>query len=174
MAMRSQRLRQRFALLLALLIALTSLDAALAAVAAATVIDQAYIKANGRPPDAATIACSTNNRQQNEPTVAINPTAPTRLTSGANEYCTVPVTGNSWAGFYYSADGGANWTNSLLPGYPGDASPEGLASPLQQAGITGAGDPVQAWDTSNHLYYAGIAFNRTRPASGSLWVARYT
>jgi hypothetical protein len=32
---------------------------------------------------------------------------------------------------------------------------------------------VQDWDRTNHLYYGGIAFNRTRPSNGSIWVARY-
>ena len=67
---------------------------------------------------------------------------------------------------------GATWTNSLLPGYPTDTSAEGQASPLHNF-VTSAGDPVQDWDRANHLYYGGIAFNRSRPANGSIWVARY-
>jgi hypothetical protein len=54
----------------------------------------------------------------------------------------------------------------------GDASPAGEASPLNGLAAA-AGDPVQAWDNDDHLYYAGIAFNRGRPANGSIWVARY-
>ena len=56
------------------------------------------------------------------------------------------------------------WIDSLLPGYPTDTSPEGLASPLQQRGITNAGDPVQAWDLQGRLFYMGNAFNRARTA----------
>ena len=94
------------------------------------------------------------------------------MTAGSNDYCTVPTTTDAWAGFYYSGDGGANWVNSLLPGYPTDTSAEGRASPL--FGLTvSSGDPVQDWDRTNHLYYGGIAFNRTRPTNGSIWVARY-
>jgi hypothetical protein len=111
-------------------------------------------------------------RQQNEPTAAVNPLDPNRMTAGANDYCSVPTTTDSWAGFYYSSDQGATWVNSLLPGYPTDTSAEGQASPLYQF-TTGAGDPVQDWDRANHLYYGGIAFNRARPANGSIWVARY-
>ena len=49
----------------------------------------------------------------------------------------------------------------------------GPASPL--FGLVGsAGDPVQAWDRFGNVYYGGIAFNRARPASGSIWVARYS
>jgi len=94
------------------------------------------------------------------------------MVAGSNDYCTVPTTGGTWAGFYYSSDTGANWTNSLLPGYPTDDSAEGQESPLY--GLSNnAGDPVQAWDNMGHLYYGGIAFNRQRPANGSIWVARY-
>jgi len=137
------------------------------------VSDQAYVRYDGGT-DAVTASCSTNNRQQNEPTAAVASHNPSLMTSGANDYCTSATTGGTWAGFYYSGNGGASWTNSLLPGYPGDATPAGQASPLLQEGLTNAGDPVQAWDNDGHLYYGGIAFNRARPATGSIWVARYT
>jgi hypothetical protein len=111
-------------------------------------------------------------RQQNEPTAAVNPLDPMKMTAGANDYCTVPTVTDTWAGFYYSSDRGATWTNSLLPGYNTDTSAEGQASPLYRF-TTSAGDPVQDWDRANHLYYGGIAFNRGKPANGSIWVARY-
>ena len=69
-------------------------------------------------------------RQQNEPTAAVNPLQPTKMTAGANDYCPVATTTDAWAGFYYSSNGGASWVNSLLPGYPTDTSAEGRASPL--------------------------------------------
>jgi hypothetical protein len=63
-------------------------------------------------------------------------------------------------------------TRFLPPGYPQDTTADGLASPLH--GLAGsAGDPVQAWDRFGNVYYGGIAFNRTQPANGSIWVARY-
>ncbi len=111
-------------------------------------------------------------RQQNEPTAAVNPLNRMRMTAGANDYCPVQTVGDSWAGFYYSSDGGTSWTNSLLPGYPTDTSTAGQQSPLYRF-VGGSGDPVQAWDRSNHLYYAGIAFNRQQPTNGSIWLARY-
>ena len=111
-------------------------------------------------------------RQQNEPAASIDPNAPLHQAAGANDYCPVPTSGDSWAGFYYSSDGGRSWTNSLVPGYPADTSMEGRASPLHGF-VTSAGDPVQAWDRWGHLYYGGIGFNRQRPASGSIWLARY-
>ncbi len=138
-------------------------------------VDTAYVKANARPIPAgdAIAACGANRRQQNEPTAAVDPRNPSIITSGSNDYCTVEVAGGTWAGFYRSTDGGATWTDSVLPGYPTDTSPEGLASPLQRAGIANAGDPVQAWDLEGRLFYMGNAFNRAAPQNGSVWVATY-
>jgi hypothetical protein len=148
------------------------------------ITDQAYVRHDGGT-DVTIADCTSDattptaggdgsgERQQNEPTAAVNPLDPTRMTAGANDYCPVQTTTDAWAGFYYSSDSGATWVNSLLPGYPTDTSAAGQASPLYQF-VTAAGDPVQAWDLENHLYYAGIAFNRARPANASIWAARYT
>jgi hypothetical protein len=148
------------------------------------ITDQTYVRHDGGS-DATIADCSSDartptpggdgsgERQQNEPTAAVNPLDPTRMTAGANDYCAVQTVGDAWAGFYYSSNGGASWTNSLLPGYPTDTSAAGQASPLFGF-VGGSGDPVQAWDRSNHLYYAGIAFNRVRPVNGSVWIARYS
>jgi hypothetical protein len=153
-------------------ITLAALVFAAPALADVKITDQPYVRQDGGT-DAVITACSTNNRQQNEPAASVSPTNPTLMTAGSNDYCTVPTAGDAWAGFYYSSDGGATWTDSLLPGYPGDTSAEGQASPLQ--GVVGSsGDPVQAWDDFGHLYYAGIGFNRVHPQNGDLWVARYS
>jgi hypothetical protein len=147
------------------------------------ITDQPYVRHDGGT-DPTILDCSSDattaapggdgsgERQQNEPTVAVNPLSPTRMTAGANDYCPVQTTTDAWAGFYYSSDNGATWTNSLLPGYPTDTSSAGQESTLFGL-ATSAGDPVQAWDRANHLYYAGIAFNRARPTNGSIWLARY-
>ncbi len=142
---------------------------------AAISTDAAYVKANGRTPGAgdAITACGTNRRQQNEPSVAVDARNPSIVVAGSNDYCTVELAGGTWAGFYRSTNGGSGWTGSLLPGYPTDTSPEGQASPLQQRGISNAGDPVQAWDTEGRLFYMGNAFNRVQPQNGSVWVATY-
>ena len=150
--------------------------AALAVVAPALgdvkITDRQYVRHDGGT-DVTITDCSTNNRQQNEPAAAVNPVQPEKMTAGANDYCAVPTVGDAWPGFYYSADGGASWTNSLLPGYATDTSAEGRASPLFGLAL-GAGDPVQAWDRFGNVYYGGIAFNRGKPANGSIWVARYS
>jgi hypothetical protein len=143
------------------------------------ITDRPYVRHDGGT-DVTITTCSSDapanpnagERQQNEPTAAVDPLDVMKMTSGANDYCPVPTTTDAWAGFYYSSDGGASWVNSLLPGYPTDTSAEGRASPLFNFTFA-AGDPVQDWDRTNHLYYGGIAFNRVRPTNGSIWVARY-
>jgi hypothetical protein len=131
-----------------------------------------YLRDDGTA-DATTAACSTGRRSQNEPTVAVNPHNPQVVTAGANDYCAQIVNGEVWAGYYRSVDGGANWQNSLVPGYPADASAAGVASPTH--GTCGAaGDPTQAFDRDGRLFYAFICFNRAKPVNGGVFVARYT
>jgi hypothetical protein len=128
---------------------------------------------DGAPPAGDGTPEGSSNRQQNEPTAAVDPLNTMHMTAGANDYCPVQTITDAWAGFYYSSNGGASWTNSLLPGYPTDTSTAGRASPLFNF-VVGAGDPVQDWDRQKHVYYAGIAFNRVHPQNGSIWLARYS
>jgi hypothetical protein len=101
--------------------------------------------------------------------------ANTRMTAGANDYCSVPTTTDAYGGFYWSSDGGASWTDSLLPGYPTDTSAEGSNCDIspQHCLVINTGDPVQAFDRWGHVFYGVIGFNRVRPASGSIFAARY-
>lgn len=135
--------------------------------------------------DATLTRCGVDRRMQNEPTIAVDPRNPSVQTSGSNDYCTVPTNGDAWAGFYRSTTSGASWTDSLLPGYLLDSSPQGTASPLHQMaqnGALAAGDPVQAWDNSGRLFYMGNNFNRGksdgnsptfRDNTGDVWLATY-
>jgi len=116
--------------------------------------------------------CSINKRAQNEPTVAVDPHNTNVVVAGSNDYCAATVNGDVWAGYYRSTDGGANWQDSLVPGYPADTSPAGLASPANgQCGA--AGDPTQSFDRSGRLFYGFICFNRVKPVNGSTYVATY-
>ena len=85
-------------------------------------------------------------KQQNEPTAAIDPLNAMHMTAGANDYCPLSTTTDAWGGFYYSADGGGTWTNSLLPGYPTDTSAAGRASPLFRLPVVAAGDRPGFWE----------------------------
>ncbi len=106
-------------------------------------------------------------QRQNEPSLAVSSRNPRHLLAGANDYRTVDIpglpdggeTGDSWLGLFKSFDGGETWQSTLLPGYPQDASPEGLASPLK--GYTAAADPIVRAGTHGLFYYGGIAFNRS-------------
>jgi hypothetical protein len=145
----------------------------------------ADLLSGGTYTDATLQRCGVDQREQNEPTIAIDPRNAAVRTSGSNDYCTIPTNGDAWAGFYRSTTGGATWTDSLLPGYLLDNSPQGLASPVHQMALGGAhaaGDPVQAWDNNGNLFYMGNNFNRgvengksarLRDNTGDVWVATY-
>jgi hypothetical protein len=135
--------------------------------------DGTYMRFNGTP-DATMTSCSTGRRTQNEPSVAVDPGNPAIMVAGSNDYCAEIQngSGNVWAGYYRSTDGGAHWSNSLVPGYPADDSGAGTASPAHGS-CAAAGDPTQSFDGVGHLYYGFICFNRTKPTNGSIYVARY-
>jgi hypothetical protein len=131
-----------------------------------------YLRYDGST-DATTSACSTGRRSQNEPTVAVDPHNTQVVVAGANDYCAQIVNGDVWTGYYRSTNGGSSWQDSLVPGYPADASAAGVASPVH--GTCGAaGDPSQAFDRDGRLFYAFICFNRAKPVNGGVFVARYT
>lgn len=116
------------------------------------------------------------NRQANETSVAINPANPQIMAAAANDYRMVTVTGDVWYGLYVSRDSGASWFNTFIPGFPGDTSAAGLASPL--LGLDASGDPVVRFDRAGNLYATAIAFNRNfdqadRPVDVVVYTARY-
>jgi hypothetical protein len=124
--------------------------------------------------DATMLSCSTGRRTQNEPSVAVNPRNAAIVVAGSNDYCAEIQngSGNVWAGYYRSTNGGATWTNSLVPGYPADTSAAGTASPTHGS-CAAAGDPTQAFDGAGRLFYGFICFNRAKPTNGSVYVATY-
>jgi hypothetical protein len=152
---------------------------------ASSYVSADHLGGSGSYTDGVLSRCGVDRRMQNEPTLAIDPRDTSIWTAGANDYCTVPTAGDAWAGFYRSADGGASWTDSLLPGYKGDTSTEGTSSPLAAlvaGGAIAAGDPQMSWDGQGDLFYMGNNFNRglengasgrTRDNTGTIWVATY-
>jgi len=112
-----------------------------------------------------------SRRQGNEPYTVIDPTDPDHVFAGWNDYCLTDLAAG-WQGFAYSLDGGETWTDSIVPGYPQDTSPEGTASPLFGT-HTDAGDPIAAFDSDGNLFVGGISFNRVKPANGDVYVATY-
>lgn len=111
-----------------------------------------------------------NRRQGNEPTVSVDPTNPSVVVAGWNDYCQTDLAAG-WMGLGFSTDGGLTWTDSTLPGYPLDDSAEGSVSPLK--GRTDSGDPLVAFDNDGRLFVGGIAFNRAMPRNGSVFVSTY-
>src|SRR5688500_13411309 len=87
-------------------------------------------------------------QKQNEPSMAVSTRNPCHLLAGANDYRAVEVEGlpddqeigDAWLGWYESTDCGATWYSTLVPGYPQDSSPAGLASPVK--GLAAGADPV--------------------------------
>jgi len=131
-----------------------------------------YQRATGGT-DATMTACSVGRRQQNEPTVAIDPMDTDIVVAGSNDYCASIVNNEVWAGYYRSTNGGQTWSLSLVPGYPDDTSAAGVASPVH--GTCGAsGDPTQSFDGDGNLFYGFICFNRSKPINGGVYVARYS
>jgi uncharacterized repeat protein (TIGR01451 family) len=122
-------------------------------------------------------------QRQNEPNAAVSTRNPLHLLAGANDYRTVDLPGpfdpmrgmkmsaDAWVGLFKSTDGGQNWKSTLLPGFPQDVSPEGMASPIK--GREGSTDPVMRSGTNGLFYYAGVAFDRGANKPSSIFVARY-
>src|SRR5947207_565208 len=119
-------------------------------------------------------------QRQNEPSIAVSTRNPLHLLAGANDYRTVDLptsdvlpaeeAGDAWLGLFKSFDGGASWQSTLIPGFPQDKSPAGLASPMK--GLTAASDPVVRAGTNGMFYYGGIAFNRGSNGGG-LFLSRF-
>jgi hypothetical protein len=116
--------------------------------------------------------------QQNEPSIAVHPTNANLLAVGMNDVRTLAVSNDAWQSLAFSTDGGGSWTESLVPGYPGDTSAAGLASPIR--GNAAASDPWLSFDNFGNLFFAFIAFQRTPPGqpantvANALAVAKYT
>jgi hypothetical protein len=126
-------------------------------------------------------ACSSSRGRQNEPAIAVDPRNPDVLVGGANDYCGVfnqdgtliGPGGVVWMGYYRSEDGGASFTSSLIPGYPGDTSPYASNAHVRTAG---AGDPVYAWDTHGRLFGGSESSGDragTAKGFGDVWVGTF-
>jgi hypothetical protein len=144
------------------------------------VTDRIYVRHDGGS-DAVIRNCANDapgnqfggNLPANEPALAIKPDESSFMVASANDYC-IGTGGepDSWQGVYVSSVGGSSWIDSLLPGYPGDTSREGRASPLFGTNHVAA-DPILDWDNDGNLFAGGIAFNRTKPINGNTFVATY-
>ena len=118
-------------------------------------------------------------QRQNEPSLAVSTRNTLHLFGGANDYRSVDIAGlagqseraDAWLGVFKSFDGGQTWQSTLLPGFPLDSSPAGMASPIH--GFQAAADPTVRAGTNGLFYYSGIAFNRGTNGAGVVFVSRF-
>lgn len=123
---------------------------------------------------AVTVNQDTGGAPQNETSIAVDPNAPQRIVSAANDYVTGTWTcqigsnpcsafGDGYSGTYYSNDGGETWCCASKP----DGSDIGTLIPGVEHFVGGqydaGGDPSVAFDSRGHVYYAGLGFDRTAP-----------
>jgi hypothetical protein len=168
-----------------LLIAVLVAFHALAGIVAAPIAKGAT-NVNAIVDEAGTNDTTSPQRQQPEPSIAINRRNVQVIAAGAQDFrrateLRAGCGGERWNALYLSTDGGANWTNSLVPGYCTDAT-QGQGSDQavsEMFGYSTNTDPVLVFDDFGNLYYSHIAFNanpfRTVPpsASGVLFVSTY-
>jgi hypothetical protein len=140
-----------------------------------------YTLVTGQPyTDDVLQACSQSRGRQNEPAVAVDPRNPQVIVGSSNDYCGVFASNGTfiglgivWMGYYRSEDGGASFTSSLIPGYPGDTSPYAARAHVRTAF---SGDPVVAWDNHGRLFAGSESSGDpegTAKTFGDVWVATY-
>ena len=116
--------------------------------------------------------------KQNEPSGAMSTVNPCHVLMGANDYRTVYLQGtnddrevrDAWVGVYQSTDCGQTWLAGLMPGYPQDATAEGVASPAHE--FTAAADPVVRAGLGGFFAYSYIVFDRGNNP-GKLLLSRF-
>ena len=120
---------------------------------------------DGRPGRAAPVAApfgpnirvnQTTTDQQQEPTLAVNPTNPQMIIAAAKDW----RSGHKEVWHYHSSDGGATWADVHLPGLPPD--------------LPNQSDPVVVYNADGVAYTCVIGYNQDDFSKGGLFVARST
>lgn len=90
---------------------------------------------------------------QNEQNIVINPTNPANVVTSANDYR------NGFRAYVYvSSDGGATYSNVLLPGWDPATGGQGV---FKRVGA--GGDPVLAFAPNGWLYYSALVYDFSLP-----------
>jgi hypothetical protein len=116
-------------------------------------------------------------QRQNESVIVVSTRNPDHWVAAFNDYSTVDIAGDpniepsaeAWLGVSFSYDRGRSWSHALVPGYPQDTSPAGMASPLK--GLPAASDPVLAVGIRGQFYLGGLFFDRS--GTSKIAVLRY-
>ncbi len=127
--------------------------------------------AGGRGPSVMVVDVSQDTTAQNETPIAVNPTNPGNLLTGANDW-----NYNDGVAYNVSFDGGKTWSatlpNGFIPGltrYTNDPSVPGTGV------YDAAGDPYVAYGPEGTAYFVAQAFNFfTPPYQIALYVSRST
>ncbi len=117
--------------------------------------------------------------RQNEPSITVSTRNSAHLFGAANDYRSVDLPGllgidergDAWLGVYKSFDGGLTWKSTLLPGFPLDGSPEGLASPIH--GRQAAADPLVRAGSNGLFFLTGLAFDRGSSPLSKVFITRF-
>ena len=125
-------------------------------------------------------------RNQPETALSINPRNTDIIAGGAQDFrrareLRAVCGGDRWNALYLSIDGGATWSNELVPGYCTDPTMgEGSEQEVSEMfGLSTNTDPVMVFDDFGNLFYSHIAFNNNPFAtvppstSGRLLVSTY-
>jgi hypothetical protein len=119
-----------------------------------------------------TASFDARNRPQNETSVAISPVDRDIVAIVSRDRRLANL---NWIGVNISNDGGATWFNTMIPGFPSDTSPAGLASPLK--GRNYSSDPSVRFDGAGNLYVSGVAlgsdFYQSDVPDNFVYVAKY-
>src|SRR5438132_2271740 len=113
---------------------------------------------------------SRDQTSQNETPLAINPTDPNNLITGANDW-----NYNDGCAVNASFDGGKTWTPTLPSGFvPGLTKYTNDPSVPGTGAYEAAGDPYVAFGPDGTAYFSCQAFNSTQPYEIALYVSRST
>lgn len=109
------------------------------------------------PPDVVDVrANQTTTADQQEPTLAVDPTNPNNVLVAAKDWRTGPK--QVW--YYRSTDGGQSWAD----GYPN----------LLPSELPNSSDPVLAFDASGTAYMVVLGYNQNEFSVGGVFVSRST
>jgi len=108
-----------------------------------------FQNASAAPTVGANIRVTNLSSNQNEPSVAVNPTNTQKLAVGYNDYSSGGACRLSWS---WSDNQGSTWTRGGI---------------FSVSGYSRGGNPIVAFDSAGNCYYAGMVYNPYTTSSGT-------